>query len=223
MRALLALELSSDPSTLAVAYGGQVKERGLSGERGRALLTEIDALLGEAGLRKSQLAGVLAGTGPGSYTGLRIACAAARTLAFGLSIPCSGLCSFAAAALEAEPGSVVHLLQDAYREEVYHAVYRRTAGGVVEETAPRVLSRRPGRRAVPSGALLIGDPSLCEESPVVLSRKLHPTAGRLLELLGPGILASGRLPRESLAAPVPLYLRAAARRRAPRGAGSGAG
>lgn len=219
MPGILALELSSDPSWVALQVdagggaGAPVHERSFAGERGRFLLPEVDALLTGAGLEPRDVGCVLVGTGPGSYTGLRIACSAARALAFALGIRAYGLPSFAAAALAAGPGQEVDLLADAYRGEVYHARYRRTASGVEELRAPRVLSREDARSAVPDGGLLIGEPGLCAGRPRVLAESIRPRASDLIRLLH-GITRSdprGELP---LPPPVPLYLRAAARRAA---------
>ena len=204
---LLALELSSEVSSLAVSVPAGFRERTFEGARGRVLLSEIDALLLDADLDKADLRGIVVGTGPGSYTGLRIACAAARTLSFALGVPAAGCCSFAAAAMEAPVGSRVHVLLDAYRGEVYHAVYERRENGVAECTAPRVLDQEDARQIVPEGSLLLGDASLCATSVQVLSPALRPRAMQLLELAR----AAGAA--HALSEPRPLYLRAAAIRR----------
>ncbi len=46
-----------------------------------------DALLTEAGLTRADLGGVVVGVGPGSFTGLRVACGIAQGLSLGLSLP----------------------------------------------------------------------------------------------------------------------------------------
>ena len=58
---------------------------------GEELLERIDRLLAEAGARKGDLAGVIVGTGPGSFTGLRIGLATAKTIAYSLGIPVVGV------------------------------------------------------------------------------------------------------------------------------------
>lgn len=205
---LLALELSSAAPGIALAAGTAVHERALAGERGRALLGEIDALLRAAGVARSALSGVVVGTGPGSYTGLRIACAAARALAYALAIPCGGLCSFQAAALAAPAGTLVHVLLDAYRGEVYHAAYRRLAGGVQVLTPPRILERTQARAAVPAEAWLIGDPALGEHRGPLLAPAVLPQASQVLEL-------AAATPVADWGPATPLYLRAALKRPPP--------
>ncbi len=205
-RPLLALELSSGASTVALGLAdGRVLQRGFGGERGRALLAEVDALSREAGIAPADLAAVVVGTGPGSYTGLRIACAGARTLAYALSIPCGGLCSFEAAALAAPDGRELHVLLDAYRREVYHACYRRRGEELETLQAPRVLPRAEAGAALPEGALLLGDPELLGAARPNLERlagAVEPSARQLLQLAEQRGL-------DRWQAAEPLYLRAA--------------
>ena len=57
-------------------------------ERLMPLLSEV---LAEAGVTYGDLAAIGVGTGPGNFTGTRIAVAAARGLALGLSVPAEGV------------------------------------------------------------------------------------------------------------------------------------
>jgi len=215
--ALLAFELSGSACTAALAAAPErIAEAEFSGARGRALLSETDALLRAAGLRREDVRGVIVGTGPGSYTGLRIACAAAGALAYALRIPCGGLCSLEATALAAPPGSDVHVLVDAFRNEVYHAVYRRSGGGVSAVRAPQLLRRDEVADAVPRGARVAGDAQLCPHEVAALGPAVAPRAARLLELAFlRGARADGAGVAE-LGPPLPLYLRPAAFRPAAR-------
>ncbi|TAH39236.1 MAG: tRNA (adenosine(37)-N6)-threonylcarbamoyltransferase complex dimerization subunit type 1 TsaB [Planctomycetota bacterium] len=205
--AWLALELSGPLSTLAVSTAEGDLERRFSGERGRALLAEVEALLRDAAVARAALAGIVVGTGPGSYTGLRIACAAARALGFALHTPVVGLSSFQAAALAGPEGEDLHLVLDAYRDEVYHACYRRLGGFPQPRTPPRLLSRGAAAAVVPAGSWLLGDPGLCAAPVRLLAPQLAPRAAALLELLRLG---------GSLEPATPLYLRAALPRTAAR-------
>lgn len=66
-------------------------------DRGQAerLMPFLAALLARAGLGWRDLGGLVAGTGPGNFTGVRIAVAAARGLALGLGVPARGVSAFA--------------------------------------------------------------------------------------------------------------------------------
>jgi tRNA threonylcarbamoyl adenosine modification protein YeaZ len=60
---------------------------------GETLLPTIRRFLGEQNVRRSRLVGVVVGTGPGAFTGLRVGIATAKGLAHGLGIPLVGVSS----------------------------------------------------------------------------------------------------------------------------------
>ncbi len=67
----------------------------------------VKRILSEAGLTLAQLDGIAFGAGPGSFTGLRIACGVAQGLALGAGLPVIGICTLEALAQEAG-GAVCH-------------------------------------------------------------------------------------------------------------------
>ncbi len=81
---------------------------------GETLLPSIARFLGEQNLRRTRLTGIVVGTGPGAFTGLRVGIATAKGLAHELGIPIAGISTaeafLVAAAAEAggaavDPGS----------------------------------------------------------------------------------------------------------------------
>jgi tRNA threonylcarbamoyl adenosine modification protein YeaZ len=78
---------------------------------GETLLPTIGRFLGEQNLRRSRLVGIVVGTGPGAFTGLRVGLATAKGLAHGLAIPLVGVPTSTALLHAAGPGAV--LLQPA--------------------------------------------------------------------------------------------------------------
>jgi len=58
---------------------------------GETLLPTIGRFLGEQNIRRSRLAGIVVGTGPGAFTGLRVGLATAKGLAHGLGQPLVGI------------------------------------------------------------------------------------------------------------------------------------
>ena len=191
--ATLAIEASGDSPSLALSWSETIFESDMDGQRGKALVPSIDALLEKANCPKGSLGKIIVGVGPGSYTGLRIACSVARTLSWALGIPVDGACSFEAAAMETMPGSTVHILIDAYRKEFYHASYRRTVTGTELIQEPRVIQASELEACVPDSAILLSDGTPCKTQAETFP--LKSKARHLLQV-------------SSVLPPEPLYLRA---------------
>src|SRR5712671_27366 len=102
-----AIETSGDWCSVALWRDGEIAslERRAPNRHSELALPLLEKLLGEAGLTASQLDGVAFGAGPGSFTGLRIACGLAQGLAFARDLPVVGISAFEAIAQEAAPGS----------------------------------------------------------------------------------------------------------------------
>lgn len=98
---------------------GTVLSRFEAMEKGQAerLLPLLESLLAEAGLGWGELTRLAIGTGPGNFTGVRIAVAAARGLALGLGIPAIGVTRLEALA-HGLPRPLT-VIEDARRDEVY--------------------------------------------------------------------------------------------------------
>lgn len=82
---LLALETSTESCSVALLCGERVIARSELAPRRHAelLLPMCDAVLAEAGLARSALDGVAVGRGPGAFTGVRLAIAAAQGMEIG--------------------------------------------------------------------------------------------------------------------------------------------
>ena len=93
-----------DGARLYVAPGGRqdALERGLA---------RIEDLLGEAGLRLRDLDRIAVGLGPGSFTGVRIAVAYAKSLAYGSGVPLVGISSYDALEPDAAPLPLLAVVQ----------------------------------------------------------------------------------------------------------------
>lgn len=123
---VLALDTSTEYCSVALWQDGAVVERcELAGQKhSEMLIAMLDALLHEAGVQLAQLDGLAFGKGPGSFTGVRIACGAAQGLAFGANLPVAGVCTLEALA-EASGKSRVIAALDARMGEIFHAVYEK--------------------------------------------------------------------------------------------------
>ncbi|MEW5928258.1 MAG: tRNA (adenosine(37)-N6)-threonylcarbamoyltransferase complex dimerization subunit type 1 TsaB [Gemmatimonadota bacterium] len=139
---VLALDTSTSVGSVAVGVGDRLlAETALTVGSGHssALLPAIDAALRSAGLAPGDLAAVVVGGGPGSFTGVRIAAATAKGIVHAAGIPLWAYSSLAAAAAGSWGADrPVCALFDARRRDVYAACYR--FGPKVDEVmAPEAL------------------------------------------------------------------------------------
>jgi tRNA threonylcarbamoyladenosine biosynthesis protein TsaB len=140
---ILAFDTATDVATSALVWDGEVL--GELSARPVTVLEALDALLRRGGVRDSQLEGLVVGTGPGSFTGLRMGLATARTLAFSLDIGLAGVSTLDALAAGAPDATPVI---DARRSEVFALV-----GGRPVVLPPADLPIERGRRYVGDGAV----------------------------------------------------------------------
>jgi tRNA threonylcarbamoyladenosine biosynthesis protein TsaB len=134
---LIALETSTEYCSLAVSRGAQVFERSFhAGQRHSELaLPALRELLRQAGLDMQSIQGIAYGAGPGSFTGLRIACGIAQGLALARNLPVAGIGTLLALAENCGADKVIACL-DARMGEVYHAAYGKSGGKWIEMHAP---------------------------------------------------------------------------------------
>lgn len=110
-----ALEASQIPGSVALAAHGRVAQRALSAERAHAsdLLPLVRELCAERQLEPRALRTLAVGTGPGSFTGLRVAAASALGLAHGSAMRLVGLPSCEALVYaQAQAGSELAWIAD---------------------------------------------------------------------------------------------------------------
>ncbi len=163
---VLGIETSGRVGSAALALDGRVAARRVLPERSRhsaGLVPAIRAVLAAKGLGARQVVGVVVGAGPGSFTGVKIAAAAAKGLSCSLEVPLFATSSLRAAAvagtvrLTGDQREIRYVLFDARGGRVYGACYDVGATGPVRAIAPHggtildVLNRRPPRGAVFTG------------------------------------------------------------------------
>jgi len=94
---------------------------------GELLAPCIAEVLREAGVDAGDLAAVVAGTGPGPFTGLRVGLVTAAAFADALGLPTYGVCSLDAIGLACADETALLVASDARRREVYWARYEHGA------------------------------------------------------------------------------------------------
>ena len=205
---ILALETSSSLCAVCVldeTAGAALAEVSNDIGRGHAerLMEDVAEALKLAGISYSDLTAVACGVGPGSFTGIRIAVAAARGFGLALKIPVRGVTSLQSIAhqamrLAARRGILV--VQDAGREQLHVQRFDPNAkplGAPLALTLPQLLEQLPSAAVFACGS---GAHLLHGHGGVEISRTpLAPSAASVaLASLDPAMSA----------APAPLYLRA---------------
>lgn len=110
----------------------------LAGQRhSEFLIAMLDEVLQDSGCRIQDVDGIAFGAGPGSFTGVRIACGAAQGLALGADLPVAGVCTLLALAQASGRNKVIAAL-DARMGELYLAAYEKRAGAWVTVCEPRM-------------------------------------------------------------------------------------
>jgi tRNA threonylcarbamoyladenosine biosynthesis protein TsaB len=158
---LLAFDTSTETLSAAVQRGGQVvaQEEAAGGAHASAtLIPLLQSLVTRAGLELTQLDAIVFGRGPGSFTGLRTACAVAQGLGFGAKVPVLGIDTLLAVAEDARErhgaAQLVAVL-DARMNEVYAARYRHDGDAWHRDGA--IVLARPQALEVPPGWALAGN------------------------------------------------------------------
>lgn len=201
---LLGLDTATPAVTVALHDGGQPLAQLVTVDAHRhaeLLAPAIAKVIADAGASQHDLTGIVAGVGPGPYTGLRVGLVTARVLGDALDIPVYGLCTLDAIAADVDAGGGDFLVAtDARRRELYWACYdgsgRRTVGPEVSKPALIPVS---GLSAAGEGPMLY---------PEVLPDGLGPAfpAAATLCRIAVAALAAGD-PDKKLLPPEPLYMR----------------
>ncbi len=105
------------------------------------LLPMIEHMLKMTGVELSDIDLFAASVGPGSFTGVRIGCAAIKGLAFGRDIPCVGVSTLEALANNLRgSGGIICPAMNARRGQVYTAIFEDTKEGIKRLTPDMAIA-----------------------------------------------------------------------------------
>lgn len=137
---ILALETSTEFCSVALYLNGKILNKEVFAGRSHSeiLLPMIEEILAEGALTLQHLNGIAFGAGPGSFTGLRIACGVAQGLAYAADLPVVGISTLAAVAQKIGEQKVIVAL-DARMGEIYHAAYQKLTSHHWETISPPAL------------------------------------------------------------------------------------
>ncbi len=211
---LLALDTSTEFLSLALQEGEQTftHYQNVGQTASQLILPQIQSLLDSANVKLNDLDGIAFGAGPGSFTGVRIACGVTQGLGFGASLPVVGVNTLLAVAEASGKNKVIACL-DARMGEIYHAAYVKQNGAWNEVSATTVC--KPEVAPVLEGGNWTGAGSGWAVYGEVLSKiyaknlsqmlpNITPTAEAILQL-GLSTLEAGNAKPASEA--VPIYIR----------------
>jgi tRNA threonylcarbamoyladenosine biosynthesis protein TsaB len=206
-----ALETSTQWCSVALHVDGETRsvERRAGQRHSQLALPMLQGLLKSFQMRNRDLDAIAFGAGPGSFTGLRIACGLAQGLALARGLPVLGVSSFEAIAEEAGSPRVVACL-DARMREVYYAALERDGERWREVVgaqcvAPAAAPRPPGEAWIGCGSGFAAFPDMASSLGLEKSfAEVHPTAQAIARLAAPR-LAHGE--GVDAAAAAPRYLR----------------
>jgi tRNA threonylcarbamoyladenosine biosynthesis protein TsaB len=221
-RPVLGLDTSTSIASLAVIAGGRVAaslERPAT-SHGAALPGAIEDLLGAAGLSILDVGAIAVGTGPGSFTGLRIGLSYAKGIAMASGCALVGVPGFDAMALAAlernniDNGPLLCVVVDARKGEVYAALYRVVADGLEKLSDELVIALEHLASRITEDVMFLGDERAKDAAALVASRGHRVTVFDTgsLDLRGVCVAAIGgarfaRGETDRAASLEPLYIR----------------
>lgn len=206
---LLAIETSTERASVALCIGDQLNTEYFEGAKTHAqlVLPAVVRLLAAAGMTLAQLDGVVFGEGPGSFTGLRVACSIVKGLAYGQDLPIYPVSTLRAIAqaVSVKNADILAVL-DARMNQLYWSFFPQNhlpSPAIVSDVGEIALS---------------GDSPIClagvgweryeaQWPPVMQQRfidrqSIYPDAGVMIELV-----KSGGIPAVSITEAMPVYVR----------------
>ena len=209
----LLIETSGRSGGVGVARGGAVARTAALDEsrrHARDLAAVVAAVLAAEALRPGDVAGVMVGVGPGSYTGLRVGVMSAKTFAYATGCHLVAVPTFAAVAARVPPGvDRVAVVADALQGHVYAQAFARAGGGWRPADALRIEPAGVWAAGLEAGEFVSG-PGVSVFDAVIPAANTRAAEGERAPSVESLFRAGSVLPpvtRDELFALEPLYLR----------------
>ena len=141
---LLSFETSAKAASVALMeetrlLGESYQNTGLT--HSQTLMVMAEDLLKQCSRAAADVTHVAVAAGPGSFTGVRIGVAAAKGFAWGKELPCYGVSTLEAMALQLGVyEGIVCCVMDARRAQVYNALFRAEGGKLTRLTEDRAIA-----------------------------------------------------------------------------------
>jgi len=205
-----AIETSTEWCSVALSIDGEIAgaERRAGSRHSELALPMLEELFKKTNTQPENLDAMAFGAGPGSFTGLRIACGLAQGLALARGLPLIGIPTLEALAEECGAARVVACL-DARMNEVYYAALEKRGGRWREVVplqcvAPAAAPPPPGGGWVGCGSGFAAFPTFLQNEIISMKPEIHPSAMAVARLAAPRLAAGEGVDAAEAA---PLYVR----------------
>lgn len=190
---LLAIETSTSKASVALKVGDEsfTLEEQVLQRHAEWVLPAVSKVLNQAGLALKELEGIVFGQGPGSFTGLRIACSIVKGLAVGSDLPLYPVSGLASIASQVQSADILTVI-DARMQAWYWAVYRE--GRLVEQeqvSHPSTILLKGNAKFYLAG---VGFEALLQTLPesllerVIATQVIYPSALSMIHLTESGLV-----------------------------------
>jgi tRNA threonylcarbamoyladenosine biosynthesis protein TsaB len=204
---LLALDTSTARTSIAISQEGKIYTESCEGlqQQSHSILPLIEKCLAEANLSLRQLDGIVFGSGPGGFTGLRVACSIAKGLAMGVDLPLYPVSSMQAIAQEVNVFPVLTML-DARMRQVYWS-YFSSVSDLESQTQPIIQVSDAAAVSIPGPCVLAGVdfmPYLSQLPQTISQQIVYPSAPAMIKCVQFGLISA-----VDAAEALPIYIRGA--------------
>lgn len=190
----LAIDTSTDVASIALKVDEEIMSESLPSQKVQAqkILPMIDGLLSHAQLHLNQLDGIILGRGPGSFTGLRIACSVVKGLAYAYDLPVYPVSTLAAIAEEArsfptQQDKPILAVLDARMKELYWGYFSSHALTAEEKVSTASDIMLPDNQDWQLAGLGF---ELYDDFSSYAGLKLHPKAEFMIKLVEKGAVTA---------------------------------